>query len=294
MAAELGIEPRYWDSKSHVLPLDDSAIISSPKREPQAYYIIFIAMSHPLHSLKYQDIFSGHPASKPFELKVKGDKRLIILSDCHLDSKFDEVVYKKLVKVITEADILVVNGDFWADSGGSFEKFVTSKWKQLFPLMKSKTYYVFGNHDMPINSDERIQQFCVWAGFRLKIEIGDIRLHVEHGHLLSGSLVRKILTIFQRHPHALNLATFPFGLFEGSSRYLAKKTGSSALNKFNTGFKTRRFSVSQRHEYFAMGHTHVPEFDEEAKYLNSGRTHDGEFTYIEIYKNKVTINSLED
>lgn len=33
-AAELGFEPRYWDPKSHVLPLDDSAIVE------HGYYII--------------------------------------------------------------------------------------------------------------------------------------------------------------------------------------------------------------------------------------------------------------
>lgn len=247
-------------------------------------------MSHPLHNILYQDIFNGHELSKPMSLSFPSNKRIIVLSDCHLDSRFDESVFLKFKKIIEKADVLVINGDFWADSAGSFEKFITSPWQKLFPLLKAKkTYYVFGNHDMPLLSDERIYQFCEWAGFRLKIKAGDIPLHIEHGHLLSGDFVRKILIAFQKHPKALKYATFPFGIAEQTARYIAKKRNTDLLSFLNTEFKTNRLAVSHQNEYFLMGHTHLPEFDKTTKYVNSGLTHNGHFDYIEVYKNVIAV-----
>lgn len=249
--------------------------------------------SRSLHSIKYQDLFSGLPLAKPLELKFTKNKRIVVISDCHLSSQFDEDVYKKLIEIAKLADILVLNGDFWADSSVRFDKFITSKWQKFFPiLLKKETYYVFGNHDMPLHSDERIYSFCKWAGFRLKIKAGDISLHIEHGHLLSGNFVRNILTIFQKHPTALKYATLPFGLAEDSIRYFAQKTGSTVLKKLNMEFKISRLTVSKKDEYFLMGHTHVPEFDEETRYVNSGLTHMNHFDYIEIYMNKIHVASL--
>ena len=250
-------------------------------------------MSHALHTIRYEDLFAGHELSKPFKLVLPQNKRIIVLSDCHLNSRFDEAVFKKFKKIIQKADCIVINGDFWADSAGSFDAFMKSEWKKLFPLLKAKnTYYVFGNHDMPILSDERIQQFSTWAGFRLKIKAGNILLHIEHGHLLSGNFVRKILTMYQKHPKLLKYSTLPFGIGEDVVRYFAAKTNSGVLKKLNTEFKVRRHAVSNKNEYFLMGHTHAPEFDGEARYVNSGLTHNGHFDYIEVYENKIVIKSL--
>jgi predicted phosphodiesterase len=251
------------------------------------------AMSHPLHTILYQDIFNGHELAKPMSLSFASNKRIIVLSDCHLDSRFDEHVFLKFKKIIEKADVLVINGDFWADSAGSFEKFITSKWQKLFPLLKAKkTYYIFGNHDMPILSDERIYQFCEWAGFRLKIKAGDISLHIEHGHLLSGNLVRNLFIAFQRHPKLLKYVTFPYGLYENSAKFVTSRTRFNLMKKLNTEFKTSRLWVSTEDEYFFMGHTHVPEFDVNARYVNTGLTHNGHFNYVEVYQNKINIRSL--
>lgn len=250
-------------------------------------------MSHSLHSLTYKDLFSGHTAGKSYVLKTSSDKRLIIISDCHLDEKFNRDVYKKLQKIIDRADILVINGDFWADSFVTFDKFVKSRWSSLFPsLQKKNTYYVFGNHDMPVLSDKRIYEFCGWAGFRLKITAGNIKLHVEHGHLLSKYIVRNLLMTFERYPRALKYASMPYGIVELIARYFAKKTNSDMLKHLNFEFKGSRYAVSTPEEYFVMGHTHVPEFDVNKKYINTGRTHDGHFDYVEVYRNVITVSSL--
>ena len=70
-------------------------------------------------------------------------------------------------------------------------------------------------------------------------------------------------------------------------------------NKENPdGFKliepyiNEKFTITENYkvgaeEYFVMGHTHVAEFDEKNKYINLGRTHHGDFTYITIHNNIV-------
>lgn len=74
--------------------------------------------------------------------------KTLVISDTHLDLPFDEKKYALLERIISDADRVIINGDFWEGFPLTFDKFYSSSWNKLFPLLKSKkTIYIFRNHD---------------------------------------------------------------------------------------------------------------------------------------------------
>lgn len=247
-------------------------------------------MSGKIKVFTYKDIFLRKKTVGTINLKMPADKRLVVFSDSHLDGKFDQKTFDKLNRIITNADLVVINGDFWNDSTINFDDFLRSPWKGLFPLLKNKSYYLSGNHDMPRLFDERVFLFCKQIGFRVKIQAGKTKLHIEHGHLLSSKIVQMIMVAFEGRPRLLHFATLPFAIFDALSEYLVKHKDVLFFQNVNNDYKQKRLSVSENDEYFVMGHSHSPEFDESKRYINLGFTHNGYFSYLEVYKNKITLH----
>ena len=223
-------------------------------------------------------------------LNVKPDRKILIFSDCHFTDRFDKKRFTKFEKIIKSADVVVINGDFWADSHVTFEKFASSGWRKLFPLLKQKeTYYIFGNHDMPDHADGRIYNFCTKAAFRLKIQTGKLKIHVEHGHLLASPPVKWMYKTFEHTPRLLHYVVLPIALFEDFASFLLINFNIRVFQKINDNYKKKRLNVSSIDEWFIMGHTHTPEFDSKNRYVNTGFTHGKMFSYIEVYNEKITL-----
>jgi len=226
-------------------------------------------------------------------VKINPNKKILIFSDCHHTDKFDQNRFLKFEKIIKSADVVVINGDFWADSHISFEHFVNSSWNKLFPLLKQKeTYYIFGNHDMPLHADERIYNFCTKAAFRLKIQTGKLTLHIEHGHLLSSPLIKWMYKTFEHSPRLLHFVVFPISIFEDFASFLLTRFNIRVFQSVNNNYKRKRLSVSTKDEYFIMGHTHTPELDLTNRYVNTGFTHGKMFSYVEVYENKIKLLNI--
>ena len=84
--------------------------------------------------------------------------------------------------MISSADRVIINGDFWDSYVTSFDKFVKSKWRALFPLLKEKnTHYNYGNHDLKKNCDERVNLFSVTQSESLTLKVGDKELLIRLG-----------------------------------------------------------------------------------------------------------------
>ncbi len=243
-----------------------------------------------LHSLHYKDLFQKNFQLSPLKLTVSSETKVSILSDCHLGKMFDKNQFLQLKSIILSADQIVINGDFWFNEKTSFNEFMDSPWAALFPLLKRKNaIYLFGNHDMPAFSDERILLFCNQAGFQLKLTAGTVKLHVEHGHLLVSNAVKKILRMFENKPKLFGKITSPFEIVnEIGLKHFNRKRGR-LTRVMNLGYKKKRLTVSSEDEYFVMGHTHVLELDEKRKYINLGRTHNGDFSYLTIYQNNAEL-----
>ena len=111
--------------------------------------------------------------------------KTLIFSDTHLTDTFDQAKYDFLRRIISQADKVIINGDFWDGFRCSFDDFLASDWQQLFPLLLEKqTVYLYGNHDGEEYCDERVSQFSVQQGLEYQIKLRDKVVHIEHGDRL--------------------------------------------------------------------------------------------------------------
>ena len=62
--------------------------------------------------------------------------KILVFSDTHLSSTFEEKKFNLLKEIISRADRVIINGDFWEGYLISFKEFLDSRWKELFPLLK--------------------------------------------------------------------------------------------------------------------------------------------------------------
>lgn len=109
--------------------------------------------------------------------------KIIIFSDSHLTDRFEEGKFLFLKKIISIADKVIINGDFWDGYLTNFDRFVKSRWKKLFPLLKKrKTVYIYGNHDNKALADARVNLFSVYQGYKYTLKSGHHTFHIKHGH----------------------------------------------------------------------------------------------------------------
>lgn len=244
------------------------------------------------YALRYTALFNSNFEYPPLQKSVPASKKIVLFSDSHLDTRFNDLQFRALRKIITAADVVVIAGDFWADKYITFDAFMKTKWRKLFPYLKKKeTYYLFGNHDMPLHSDDRIFTFCTHAGFWLKLKAGALLLHIEHGHLRSNFLIRAVLLLFEKHPKVLHILTIPIEQLSMLYVDVLKRTGIPLSKRVNTSYKHKRIGLDPQ-EILVMGHTHTPEIDLNMKYVNLGLTHHGYFSYVLIENNTISLNTI--
>ncbi len=109
--------------------------------------------------------------------------RTVIFSDTHLTLKFDERKFNFLKLLVSAADRIIINGDFWDSYFVNFSEFMQSRWQELFTILKAKqTIYIYGNHDPQQKataelagrfSNEQVKFYDFYSGKTL--------IHVEHG-----------------------------------------------------------------------------------------------------------------
>ena len=203
--------------------------------------------------------------------------KTLIVSDVHLYHVFDERKFLYLKNLFSSVDQIVLNGDFWDAHRTTFEVFVSSPWKNLFPLLKRKnTVYVYGNHDKKEYGDDRVSLFSAEQKESHILIVGEQKYHIEHGHLhqdmmnvfnsLSRNTLFYISNIGQRVEHMLNIIGSPHRTF---------------LRKENGKIKNK-LQITQSTYWYLCGHTHYEEIDEKNKFANSGFIQFGKASYLII------------
>jgi len=203
---------------------------------------------------------------------LKDETTLLIFSDTHLTHKFDKKKYDFLVKLISQADNVIINGDFWDYYLTSWEKFLKSQWKALFPLLKSKhAIYIYGNHDTKLFSDTRVNLFSVLQTEKYKLKVKNHILNIQHGHLI-------VPTIDVSHSsfRRKSLISISQKLEEKNIFLLSKPLMLRISRKQNKVLKKYSVEELPANEILVCGHTHLAVFGEKAKYLNTGRIRYGE------------------
>lgn len=214
--------------------------------------------------------------------------KTLVFSDSHLGQKFDERKFKQLTRIIDKVDRVVINGDFWDAYLCSFEKFITSKWSQLFPLLKQKfAVYLYGNHDLEKWCDERVNLFSVIQGDYYQLNSGSRLIHIEHGHRLAPvySHVSRIIPKHRRIVGQPILWKDKVGLKLLGRRYF--RLGNTQNNKIIK----KKSDLLAQDIVLVCGHTHVSVHNQEYSYINTGFINFGYCQYLEVDGETFTLRS---
>lgn len=215
--------------------------------------------------------------------------KIVIFSDTHLNTVFDKKKFNFLKKTINSADQVIINGDFWEGFDMTFTDFIKSPWKGLFPyLLKKKTVYIYGNHDLKRLSNEKTKLFSVVQTEQYKLKLNGKTYLIEHGHRflpLADKFFMKYLGFLP--PWWMNQT---YEKFEGLMiKIFGKKYLSTMYQVFNNEMKMKAKKYLKKNEFFIFGHSHLTEYDRENNFLNGGFIRHGIGQYILIDNGEIKL-----
>lgn len=221
-----------------------------------------------------------------FPRKRESHMKILVFSDSRLTDKFEEKKFKFLKKIISQADKVIINGDFWDGYRTTFERFINSQWKKLLPLLKSKnTIYAYGNHDKKIFSDKRTKLFSAIQTERYQLKIDNKLFTFEYGHRLCPFLDDKLR--LERVPK------FITALLGKIHELMVKKYGKKFLKivfkRFNKTIKKKLNGILADNQIYCCGHTHWAEVDIKNKFANSGIIRHGLGQYLIINNGRIEL-----
>lgn len=204
--------------------------------------------------------------------------KILVISDIHLTHRFKKRKYNFLKGLISKYDKVIICGDFWSAYSCTFDRFLDSKWNQIFPLLKQKnTVYLYGNHDRKRWNDKRVYRFCKQARKAYSLTIGEVTYHFTHGvEYLVDSINNEIFMYLHRK---LGLDYISSLLDKIALKILGFDKYINFAREMN---EIQKFSVSLDTRVSVMGHTHSPEIDLENGYVNLGFINNGYASYLEI------------
>lgn len=208
----------------------------------------------------------------------------LVISDTHFTKKFDPKRFSKLSDLINKADKVIINGDFWEGMSISFDEFMSSKWNQLFPLLKAKkATYVYGNHDDKRLSDERICEFCDEAVEELTLETPTRTYFFTHGQqFLYPHMKDQDSPVKRARKFLTKIDIFIAGIIQ---RLVFGIFGPNAFpKKFNNMTKEVRESVASLEYLLVCGHSHTPQYKPELNFMDIGFFNYGWANYLVIDK----------
>lgn len=212
--------------------------------------------------------------------------KTIIFSDTHLTDRFDHKTYDYLVRILTPADKVIINGDFWDADITTFDLFINSRWKELFKLLKEKkSLYLYGNHDAEKFSDERVNLFSAEQKKQHLMKVGKHTLRIEHGDL--------IIPLGPDIAYPTNMINYWYNRIYGWIEHL----GSWIFGRYFFipysffSRKAKKWTVANlsSDEILVMGHLHRAEHVPKKYYINHGIIRHGIGQYILIEDDKLEL-----
>ncbi|PIP56740.1 hypothetical protein COX05_01500 [candidate division WWE3 bacterium CG22_combo_CG10-13_8_21_14_all_39_12] len=203
--------------------------------------------------------------------------KTIVISDIHLDEHFNQQKFDALSKIFIEADRIIINGDFWDGYLIPFDKFINSQWSQLFPFMKDKTIYMYGNHDAKKLCHERVAQFSHMAVQSFELETSNQKFHIEHGNKFmfphdenkSPKKIQHLVSEISNVVHSFGVSIFGPKIYRVYS--FANQQGKKWARK-NLPSDT----------ILVCGHTHLAEDSRDQNFINTGFNFDNYLSWLEI------------
>lgn len=207
-----------------------------------------------------------------------------VFSDTHFTKRFSLRQFRALTKLISEADRVIINGDFWEGLSITFDEFLQSKWNQLFPLLKEKkAIYIYGNHDDRIFSDERVYRFCDQAVDEYYLDLPEKKYYFRHGQeFLFPQYFR------DRHECHLKRATSLRMRLSNYKNWLIQyiafeifgpKILPSIVNHIS---QKERDKIGKPGYLLVCGHTHRPGYNPKRQFIDIGFFNFGWANYLSI------------
>lgn len=205
--------------------------------------------------------------------------KTVIISDLHLSHRFDAGRAAYLVELLSEADQVILNGDFWDNHSTTFDQFLASDWKLLFPILKRRhTIYIYGNHDREQDSDERVSLFSDIQTNHWQLRDGSLRLHIEHGHHILAKhhdSPNWMVTLFR-------VSLYDVWFRQPLERFLVSRD-QKFLHQWHMGdnqaeLLTKAQSIPD--DLLITGHTHLPSSQPDKKFVNLGYINHGLSYYV--------------
>jgi predicted phosphodiesterase len=217
--------------------------------------------------------------------------KISVFSDTHLYLPFDQKKYNFLKKVINSSDRVIINGDFFDDYMITFDNFMNSPWKQLFPLLKKKkTVYVFGNHDQKKYTDKRLSLFSIKQTDKYLLKTKSRTFIFVHGHqfrqtadLFLANAIKPVVSFVVSIAHITRqLMVTLFG-----RKFLELRFGYR-----NGAIKKEATATIKDNEFIVIGHNHWAEVDEKNHFASCGAILYGFAQYLTIdsVSGEVTFN----
>ena len=210
-------------------------------------------------------------------------KKVVIISDTHLTTDYDEKKYDALVTIMTKADVVILNGDFWDGFQVKYDNFIHSEWKNIFSLLLQKdTLYFYGNHDAKrygSGADFSVNQFK-----QATLIQNGVMFNIEHGNRIDPTIDAKI-----------PLPRFILSLGSKYEGYMVAKKGLEYLHAYdreNEIMRAWKKSHIPPEEWLICGHSHLAEIEYDEKFANSGICNWGVLQYLLLENGQISAESL--
>lgn len=224
--------------------------------------------------------------------------KTLIFSDTHFTKKVDKRRLEYMRNLISHADEIIINGDLWDGYLITFDQFLNSGWKELFPLLKAKaTIYITGNHDNLSLIDERYKRFASTIASNYAITTPNKQFIIQHGHIElneKGNLIDKIYAYGEDHfSKGINKAFIIYSEIKDTILHLLfgkyARIYSLKLINENRNLIKHFDNIAKPNSIYICGHTHLAEISESGIYYNSGYIRYGNANYIMIEGNEIQV-----
>ena len=203
---------------------------------------------------------------------------ILVISDTHLSLPFEEKKFRFLETLIKKHDQVIIDGDFWEGFLISYDKFVASPWRALFPLLKQKnSIYIFGNHDLEEFGNGTFDSFSVKQTDRYEAKVNGHVFVFEHGHRLLP---------LDGDDDSKKIRNTKY--MDRVEKYMIKGFGAKyqkLLKPYNKKIKKQLPRELKQTEYYVCGHTHCAEIDHKNRFINTGVIKHGLAQYLVIRNN---------
>lgn len=212
--------------------------------------------------------------------------KTLIISDIHLTKEFDQGKFEFLKNLFSKYDQIIINGDLWCNYSCTFDQFINSKWNNLFPYLKDKCIYLYGNHDRKRWCNQNVNLFSYKQAETYEFQLGEKTLKLQHGHKIYGDSIHN--DTFVKWHRILKIDR----LNDFIQNSIFKIFGKDFYNSI--GKRTEKYYLEYAknlndNEILVIGHTHVPAFDLDNKYINTGYVNFGVGYFLDIEDNNIQL-----